>query len=129
MRGETQRVKVKVSKIAGLANDLALALAASSVRIEAPVPGTSYVGVEVPNHESNVVGLKELMESEAFQGMKGKLGFALGEDVKGQPIVSDRRACLTCSSQAPPAPANRSASTPLSPASCSPTFLTRCACS
>ncbi len=89
MRGETQRAKVKVSKIAGLANDLALALAASSVRIEAPVPGTSYVGVEVPNHESNVVGLKELMESEAFQGLKGKLGFALGEDVKGQPIVSD----------------------------------------
>ncbi|MDI9548212.1 MAG: DNA translocase FtsK 4TM domain-containing protein [Chloroflexota bacterium] len=89
VRGETQRVKVKVSKIAGLANDLALALAASSVRIEAPVPGTSYVGVEVPNHESNVVGLKELMESEAFQGLKGKLGFALGEDVKGQPIVSD----------------------------------------
>jgi S-DNA-T family DNA segregation ATPase FtsK/SpoIIIE len=89
VRGETQRVKVKVSKIAGLANDLALALAASSVRIEAPVPGTNYVGVEVPNHESNVVGLKELMESEAFQNLKGKLGFALGEDVKGQPIVAD----------------------------------------
>ncbi len=89
VRGETQRVKVKVSKIAGLANDLALALAAPSVRIEAPVPGTNYVGVEVPNHESNVVGLKELMESEAFQTLKGKLGFALGEDVKGQPIVAD----------------------------------------
>jgi DNA segregation ATPase FtsK/SpoIIIE, S-DNA-T family len=51
---------------------LALALAASSVRIEAPIPGTNYVGVEVPNSEANVVGLKELMESDAFQNMKGK---------------------------------------------------------
>lgn len=89
IRGEQQRVKVKVSKIAGLANDLALALAASSVRIEAPIPGTNYVGVEVPNQESNVVGLKELMESETFQQTKGKLRIALGEDVKGQPVVSD----------------------------------------
>ena len=89
VRGEPQRVKVKISKIAGLSNDLALALAASSVRIEAPVPGTNYVGVEVPNHESNVVGLKELMESDAFQNVKGRLRFALGEDVKGQPIVAD----------------------------------------
>ncbi len=89
VRGEMQRVKVKVSKIAALANDLALALAASSVRIEAPIPGTSYVGVEVPNHESNTVGLKELMESEPFQNVKGRLRIALGEDVKGQPIVAD----------------------------------------
>ena len=88
-RGETQRVKVKVSKIAGLSNDLALALAAPSVRIEAPIPGTNYVGVEVPNTESNIVGLKELMESDAFQNIKGNLRIALGEDVKGQPIVSD----------------------------------------
>ncbi len=88
-RGEVQRVKVKVSKIAGLSNDLALALAAPSVRIEAPIPGTNYVGVEVPNTEANVVGLKELMESDAFQNMKGKLRIALGEDVKGQPIVAD----------------------------------------
>ena len=88
-RGETQRVKVKVSKIAGLSNDLALALAAPSVRIEAPIPGTNYVGVEVPNTEANVVGIKELMESDAFQSMKGKLRIALGEDVKGQPIVAD----------------------------------------
>ena len=88
-RGETQRVKVKVAKIAGLSNDLALALAAPSVRIEAPIPGTNYVGVEVPNSEANVVGLKELMESDAYQNMKGKLKIALGEDVKGQPIVAD----------------------------------------
>ncbi len=89
LKGETQRTKVKVAKIAGLSNDLALALAAPSVRIEAPIPGTSYVGVEVPNRESNVVGLKELMESETFQSTKGRLRIALGEDVKGQAIAAD----------------------------------------
>ncbi|MCB0125717.1 MAG: hypothetical protein KDE58_25860, partial [Caldilineaceae bacterium] len=89
VRGERKRIKVKVSKIAGLANDLALALAAPSVRIEAPIPGTGYVGVEVPNHEGNKVGLKELMESDVFENSKAKLRIALGEDVKGQPIISD----------------------------------------
>ncbi len=86
---EQQRIKVKVAKIAALSNDLALALAAPSVRIEAPIPGTSYVGVEVPNQAANVVGLKELMESETFVDMKGRLRIALGEDVKGTPVVSD----------------------------------------
>jgi S-DNA-T family DNA segregation ATPase FtsK/SpoIIIE len=86
---EQQRIKVKVAKIAALSNDLALALAAPSVRIEAPIPGTNYVGVEVPNQASNVVGLKELMESETFVDMKGRLRIALGEDVKGTPVVSD----------------------------------------
>lgn len=89
IKGEQQRIKVKVAKIAGLSNDLALALAAPSVRIEAPIPGTNYVGIEVPNHESNVVGLKELMESESFGAMKGKLKIALGEDVKGQAVSAD----------------------------------------
>jgi S-DNA-T family DNA segregation ATPase FtsK/SpoIIIE len=89
VQGETKRFKVKVAKIAALANDLALALAAPTVRIEAPIPGTNYVGVEVPNHEGNIVGLKELMESERFQAMTGRLRIALGEDVKGQPIVTD----------------------------------------
>ena len=86
---EQQRIKVKVAKIAALSNDLALALAAPSVRIEAPIPGTNYVGVEVPNQASNVVGLKELMESETFVEMKGRLRIALGEDVKGTAVVSD----------------------------------------
>ncbi|MEZ4634555.1 MAG: DNA translocase FtsK 4TM domain-containing protein [Caldilineaceae bacterium] len=91
VRGETKKTKVKVAKIAGLSNDLALALAAPSVRIEAPVPGTNYVGVEVPNGESNVVGLKELMESDEFAAIqrKAKLPIALGEDVKGKPVVTD----------------------------------------
>lgn len=89
VQGERKRIKVKVSKIAGLANDLALALAAPNVRIEAPIPGTGYVGVEVPNHEGNKVGLKELMESETFAQSKARLRIALGEDVKGQAIISD----------------------------------------
>ena len=89
VKGELKRTKVKVSKISGLGNDLALALAASSVRIEAPVPGTSYVGVEVPNQSTNTVGLRELMESEAFVEKGGKLKIALGEDVKGNAIVAD----------------------------------------
>jgi DNA segregation ATPase FtsK/SpoIIIE, S-DNA-T family len=91
VRGETKKTKIKVSKIAGLSNDLALALAAPSVRIEAPVPGTNYVGVEVPNGESNIVGLKELMLSDEYQAIqrKAKLPLALGEDVKGKPVVTD----------------------------------------
>jgi S-DNA-T family DNA segregation ATPase FtsK/SpoIIIE len=89
VRGETKRVKIKVNKITTLANDLALALAAPSVRIEAPIPGTNYVGVEVPNAESNKVGLKDLMESEEYTERKGNLIFALGEDVKGQAVVTD----------------------------------------
>lgn len=89
VQGERKRIKVKVSKIAGLANDLALALSAPNVRIEAPIPGTGYVGVEVPNQEGNKVGLKELMESETFVQSKARLPIALGEDVKGQAIISD----------------------------------------
>ena len=91
VRGETKRTKVKVSKIAGLTNDLALALAARNVRIEAPIPGTSYVGIEVPNSESNNVGLKELMESEEFESVqaRGRLTIALGEDVRGKPVITD----------------------------------------
>ncbi|MFZ1754642.1 MAG: DNA translocase FtsK 4TM domain-containing protein [Caldilineaceae bacterium] len=91
IRGETKKTKIKVSKIAGLANDLALALAASNVRIEAPIPGTNYVGIEVPNSASNNVGLRELMESEVFQAaqQKYKLPIALGEDVKGKAAVAD----------------------------------------
>ncbi|MEZ4559688.1 MAG: DNA translocase FtsK [Caldilineaceae bacterium] len=89
MAGERKRQKIKVAKIAALANDLAPGPGRFSVRIEAPIPGTNYVGVEVPNRESNVVGLKELMESDEFQKRKGKLLIALGEDVKGQPVITD----------------------------------------
>ena len=87
--GKIKRTKVKVSKITALADDLALALAASPVRIEAPVPGRSIVGIEVPNSDVHLVGLRSVMESDAFQRMKGVLKLALGQDVSGRPVAAD----------------------------------------
>lgn len=87
--GKVKRTKVKVSKINALADDLALALAASPIRIEAPVPGRSVVGIEVPNSDIHLVALRGVMESETFQQTKGELKIALGQDVSGQPVVTD----------------------------------------
>lgn len=84
-----KRTKVKVSKIAGLADDLALALAAESIRIQAPVPGKGFIGIEVPNPAKAVVSLRDVLESPEFQKLKSPLGFGLGQDVAGQPIVAD----------------------------------------
>ena len=80
---------VKVSKIVGLTDDIKLNLAASDIRIEAPIPGKSAVGIEVPNKENTIVSLRELFESEEFKNTKAKLSFALGKDIAGKPIVSD----------------------------------------
>lgn len=80
------RTKVRVSKIASLADDLALALAAPRIRIQAPVPGHSYVGIEVPNEEMTLVALRDIIESEPFQRNLNPLKFALGRDVTGNPI-------------------------------------------
>jgi DNA segregation ATPase FtsK/SpoIIIE, S-DNA-T family len=80
------RTKVRVNKIASLADDLALALAAPRIRIQAPVPGHSYVGVEVPNEEMTLVALRDIVESELFQRNRHALKFALGKDVTGHPI-------------------------------------------
>lgn len=82
-------VGVKVARIVALQNDLALALAAPAIRIEAPVPGQSRVGVEVPNAKVATVGLRELLESDEFLRKQGKLKIALGRDVAGQPIIPD----------------------------------------
>jgi len=87
--GRVQRAKIKVSKIANLANDLALALAASPIRIEAPVPGRSVVGIEVPNSQVALVALRTVLESEAFRQIKGPLPIALGQDVAGNPVAAD----------------------------------------
>ena len=87
--GETKRVKVKVSRIAAVANDLALALAASSIRIEAPVPGKGIVGLEIPNSESAVVGLRGVMQSEQFQALSSRLVLAMGRDVSGSAVAED----------------------------------------
>ncbi len=82
------RTKVRVNKIASLADDLALALAAPRIRIQAPVPGHSYVGIEVPNDEMTLVALRDILESETFQRNKNPLRFALGRDVTGHPITT-----------------------------------------
>jgi S-DNA-T family DNA segregation ATPase FtsK/SpoIIIE len=84
-----RRTKVKVSKIQALADDLALALAAAPVRIEAPVPGRSIVGIEVPNAEISLVSLRSVMETEPFQQVPSKLKLALGQDVSGRAVVAD----------------------------------------
>ena len=81
-----KKTKVKVGKIAALADDLALALSAYSVRIEAPVPGKGFVGIEVPNAETSVVALRDVMESENFEKLKGQLRLGLGQDVSGAAI-------------------------------------------
>jgi S-DNA-T family DNA segregation ATPase FtsK/SpoIIIE len=88
--GERQR-KVRVSKITSLDKDLALALAGAPIRVEAPVPGRSVVGIEVPNSEVSLVALRGVMESEAFQRAKESfpLTIALGRDVSGQPVIAD----------------------------------------
>jgi S-DNA-T family DNA segregation ATPase FtsK/SpoIIIE len=82
------RMKVRVNKIASLADDLALALAAPRIRIQAPVPGHSYVGIEVPNEEMTLVALRDIFESETFQRNKHPLRFALGRDVTGHPVTT-----------------------------------------
>ncbi|HEX9077394.1 MAG TPA: DNA translocase FtsK [Anaerolineae bacterium] len=87
--GKIHRVKVKVSRISALQHDLELALAAAPIRIEAPVPGRSVVGIEVPNAQVGMVSLRGIIESESFNKLKSKLRIALGQDVAGQPICAD----------------------------------------
>jgi S-DNA-T family DNA segregation ATPase FtsK/SpoIIIE len=83
-----KKTKVKVGKIAALADDLALALSAQSVRIEAPVPGKGFVGIEVPNTETSLVALRDVMESDNFDKLKGCLRLGLGQDVSGSAIAA-----------------------------------------
>ena len=87
--GDLRRAKVRVSQISSLSNDLALALAAPTLRIEAPVPGQSYVGIEVPHRRTSVVRLRMVMQSPAFQKIKSPLAVALGLDVAGAPRCAD----------------------------------------
>jgi S-DNA-T family DNA segregation ATPase FtsK/SpoIIIE len=86
---EAQQIKVRVAQIASLQKDLALALSAERLRIEAPVPGKPYVGVEVPNTHSAVVRLRAILESDSFHKIGAPLAMALGRDVSGQPVVAD----------------------------------------
>ncbi len=82
------RTKVRVSKIASLSDDLALALAAPRIRIQAPVPGHSYVGIEVPNEEMAMVALRDILESDIYKRNTKPLNFGLGRDVAGTPIIA-----------------------------------------
>jgi S-DNA-T family DNA segregation ATPase FtsK/SpoIIIE len=82
-------VGVKVSRIVSLTDDIALALAAKDIRMEAPIPGKAAIGIEVPNTEVSLVTLREVMETSAFQGSSAKLSVAFGRDISGSPIVSD----------------------------------------
>ena len=84
-----KRTKVKVGKIASLADDLALALAAKSIRIQAPVPGKGYIGIEVPTPAKALVSLRDVMEAAEFQKVKSPLRIGLGQNVAGQPIAAD----------------------------------------
>jgi S-DNA-T family DNA segregation ATPase FtsK/SpoIIIE len=84
-----KEIKVKVSRIAALADDLALALEARTLRVEAPIPGKGLVGIEVPNPEVSLVALRDVMESEAFGEVETPLPLCLGQDVSGNPAVAD----------------------------------------
>ena len=83
------KTRVRVSKIASLADDLALALAAARIRIQAPVPGKGYVGIEVPNRQIALVALQEVLNSPAYQNLNSPLKIALGKDVSGNPVAAD----------------------------------------
>ncbi len=88
IRGEEQRMRVRVSQIQALANDLSLALSAAPIRIEAPVPGRNIVGLEVPNRSIALVSLRSILESEEFRRLKGPLRIALGQDVSGRAVAA-----------------------------------------
>jgi S-DNA-T family DNA segregation ATPase FtsK/SpoIIIE len=87
--GEVVRRRVSVHSIQRLSNDLALALAAASIRIEAPVPGRPYVGVEIPNAAKTMVTLRSVLESAEFAKVRSPLAVALGRDVAGDPVIAD----------------------------------------
>lgn len=82
-------IGVKVSKVVNLSDDIALNMAASAIRIEAPIPGKAAIGIEIPNEETSMVDLRELLESEGFQQGKEKIPFALGKNVAGVPVMGD----------------------------------------
>jgi S-DNA-T family DNA segregation ATPase FtsK/SpoIIIE len=86
---DASRMKVRVAQIASLRRDLALALAAERLRIEAPVPGRPYIGIEVPNTRTSVVRLRPMLENEAFYKVGSSLAIAMGRDVSGLPVVAD----------------------------------------
>lgn len=80
---------VRVSKIVSLSDDIKLSLAATDIRIEAPIPGKSAIGIEVPNRVASVVALRDILITKAFQTQKSKISFGVGKDIAGQPVIGD----------------------------------------
>ncbi len=80
---------IKVSKITNLADDIALSLAASGVRIEAPIPGKSAIGIEIPNEEPSPVPIREVIDTDKFRDFKSKTAFAMGKDISGSSVIAD----------------------------------------
>jgi len=89
INGNGQETKVKISRISALADDLALALEAKTLRVEAPIPGKGLVGIEVPNPEISLVALRDVMESEQYAELNSPLRLCLGQDVSGNPAIAD----------------------------------------
>ena len=87
--GDIVRKKVRVSQISGLSRDLTLALGVDRLRIEAPIPGHSFVGIEIPNTSSSLVRLKTILNSNEFKGKPAPLNLALGLNVSGAPVIAD----------------------------------------
>jgi len=87
--GNITRQKIRVAQISALSRDLALALKARRLRIEAPVPGQSFLGIEIPNSNNAIVRLRPILESEGFQKNTSPLALALGKDVSGNPVIAD----------------------------------------
>ncbi len=87
--GASKQWKVRVAQISSLSDDLALALSANTLRIEAPVPGQSYVGIEVPHRRTSTVSLRPVLESDTFQKINSPLAIALGRDVSGGAVAAD----------------------------------------
>jgi len=85
----TPQMGVKVSKILSLQDDIKLNLAATDVRIEAPIPGKAAIGIEVPNKTNMTVSMREMLESDAFQNARSRLSICVGKDIAGQPVVAD----------------------------------------
>lgn len=86
-------IGVKVSRIVSLTDDIALALAAKDIRMEAPIPGKSAIGIEVPNNEVSIVTMREVMETTVFQESASSLSIAFGRDIAGQTIVGNLPRC------------------------------------
>ena len=87
---------IKVSKILTLQDDLAMALKAQTIRIQAPIPGKDVVGIEVPNQNLETIYLKEILESEVFKNASSPLTMALGKDIVGAPFVTDLKKLPHC---------------------------------